>query len=107
MRFAHHRVDAIGKVAQTLSQGHHAQAFALSTPMQQGVERGAQPSAHRGGDTDQLVRQLVERVAQANPRRAPGNRVRILLTVLSKPSVRAPFTWYEGSWSRATWWNWS
>ena len=41
-----------------------------------------------------------------NPRRAPGNRVRILLTVLSKPSVRAPFTWYEGSCSWAVCWNW-
>jgi hypothetical protein len=32
VRFAHGRVDAMGKVAQTLSQGHHAQTVALSTP---------------------------------------------------------------------------
>jgi hypothetical protein len=36
------------------------------------------------------------------PRRAPGNRVRILLVVLSKPSVRIPRTRYEGScWTAA------
>ena len=71
MCFAHRRVDAIGKVAQTLTQCHHAQAFALSTPVQQGVELGAQPPAHRGRDTDQLVRQLVERMAQAKPQSRP------------------------------------
>src|SRR5262249_27825650 len=31
------------------------------------MERGAQPLAHQGRDTDQLVRQLVERMAQAKP----------------------------------------
>ena len=31
------------------------------------------------------------------PRRAPGKSVRILLTVLSKPSVRMPRTRYDGS----------
>jgi hypothetical protein len=31
------------------------------------------------------------------PRRAPGNSVRILLVVLSKPSVRMPRTRYAGS----------
>jgi hypothetical protein len=65
MRFAHRRVNAMGKVAQTLSQGHHAQTFALSTPGQQSMELGPQPSAHRSRDADQFVRQLVERVAQA------------------------------------------
>ena len=43
MFFAHCRVDAIGKVAQTLSQGHDPQAFALSTPVQQGVELARSP----------------------------------------------------------------
>ena len=62
MFFAHRRGDAIGKVAQTLAQGHHPQTFALATPVQQGVERGAQPSAHRGRNADQFVRQLVERM---------------------------------------------
>jgi hypothetical protein len=38
VRFAHRRVDALGKVAQTLAQCHHPQACALSTPVQQGVE---------------------------------------------------------------------
>src|SRR5262245_34340227 len=57
----------MGKVAQTLSQGRYAQTFALSTPVQQGVELGMQPPAHRGRHTDQLIWQLVERVAQAKP----------------------------------------
>src|SRR6266566_3180822 len=36
------------------------------------------------------------------PKRAPGNSVRILLVVLSKPSVRMPRTRYNGScWSAA------
>jgi hypothetical protein len=71
VRFAHCRVDAIGKVAQTLTQCHYPQALALSTPVQQGVELGAQPSAHRSRDTDQFVGQLVERMAQAKPQSCP------------------------------------
>src|SRR5215467_1054494 len=67
MRFAHRHVDAMGKVAQTLSQGYYAQTFALATPVQQGVELGTQPPAHRGRHADQLIWQLVERVAQAKP----------------------------------------
>ena len=39
------------------------------------------------------------------PRRAPGNNVRILLVVLSKPSVRMPRTRYEGSCWHAPRWN--
>lgn len=36
------------------------------------------------------------------PRRAPGKSVRLLLVVLSKPSVRMPRTRYDGSgWSAA------
>jgi hypothetical protein len=31
VRFAHLRIDAMGKVAQTLSQGYHPQTFMLST----------------------------------------------------------------------------
>jgi len=58
-------------VAQTLAQCHYPQAFALSTPVQQGVELGAQPPAHRSRDTDQFVRQLVEGVAQAKPQSRP------------------------------------
>jgi hypothetical protein len=38
MILSHRRGDAIGKVAQALTQCHHPQAFALSTPVQQGVE---------------------------------------------------------------------
>jgi hypothetical protein len=38
VRFAHRRVDMLGKVAQTLAQCHHPQAFTLPTPVQQGVE---------------------------------------------------------------------
>ena len=71
MVFAHRRGEAIGKVAQALAPCHHPQAFALSTPVQQGVELGAQPPAHRGRDTDQLVRQLVERVTQALAQACP------------------------------------
>src|SRR6266446_4014530 len=38
------------------------------------------------------------------PRRAPGHSVRILLVVLSKPSVSTPRTRYKGScWDAARW----
>jgi hypothetical protein len=67
MFFTHCRIDAIGKVAQTLAQCYHAQAFALSTPVQQSVELRTQPPAQRSRNTDQLVRQLVERMAQTKP----------------------------------------
>src|SRR4029450_3403160 len=40
------------------------------------------------------------------PRRAPGNNVRILLVVLSKPSVRMPRTRYDGPCWGAARWTW-
>jgi hypothetical protein len=44
-----------------------------------------------------LLGSLLSAWRRQKPRRAPGNSVRILLVVLSKPSVRAPCTWYDGS----------
>jgi hypothetical protein len=41
--FAHRRGDAIGKVAQALAQCHHPQAFALSAPVEQGVNCDRSP----------------------------------------------------------------
>src|SRR5439155_26686149 len=71
MFFTYSRGDAIGKVTQALAQCHRPQACALSTPVKQGMERGAQPPAHRGRDTDQLVREFVERVTQAIAQACP------------------------------------
>src|SRR5262245_7287223 len=65
MRCAHRRADAIGKVAQALTQCYHTYTFTLATPMQQVVKLGAQLLAHRGRDTNELVRQLVKRMTQA------------------------------------------
>src|SRR5262245_48923395 len=45
--------------------------FALSRPVQQGVERRAEGFAHRGWDRRQFLRQLEERVAQAVPEACP------------------------------------
>jgi hypothetical protein len=46
MFFSYRRIDAIGKVAQALTQCYHTQAFALSTPVQQSMELGAPSPAH-------------------------------------------------------------
>src|SRR5882762_7513063 len=63
--FSHRLVDAIGEVAQQLAQGHHAQALALATPMQQGVKLRAEPLADGRRQTNQFAREFVEGVAQA------------------------------------------
>src|SRR2546427_3182912 len=68
---SHSGRDVVSKAAQSLPQRHHPQACALTTPVQQGVELRAYTLAHRGRDADQLVRELVERVAQAGAQRRP------------------------------------
>ncbi len=65
------RRDVIGKVAQSLAQCHHPQACALATPMQQGVELRTQALAHWCLQANQLVGELVERVAQAVAQASP------------------------------------
>jgi hypothetical protein len=75
------RVATLGPVAQALPPGHPPQACALSTPVPLGdVECGAQPPAHRSRDANQLVRQLVEGVAQANPPARPWKQGAAALT---------------------------
>ena len=71
MFFSYCRGDAIGQVALALAQCHHPQAFVLSIPVQQGVELRAQPLTHRDRDADQLVREFIERVAQAEAETRP------------------------------------
>jgi hypothetical protein len=56
--------EIIGKVAEPLTQRKHPQALALSGPVQQGVELGAQGRADRGGAGRQWLRELAERVAE-------------------------------------------
>jgi hypothetical protein len=63
--------DVRSKVAESLAERHHPQAFTLATPVQQRVEFRAQPLAYRGRNADQLVGELVERVAQAGAQARP------------------------------------
>ena len=84
--------NVIGKVAEPLPQGKYPQALALACPVEQRVELGAQGLAHGRRDRSQFLWELEERVAQAVSQAYPGNRVRMLLVVLSKPSVKMPRT---------------
>jgi len=65
MVFSHCLVDAIREVAQQLAQGHHAQALARATPVEQGVKLRAEPLADGRRQTKQFAREFVEGVAQA------------------------------------------
>src|SRR5215470_5977460 len=56
--------DVVRKVAQALTQRKYPQALALTRPVPQRVELGAQGFADRGGDGCQFLRELIERVAQ-------------------------------------------
>src|SRR4030095_9148764 len=58
--------DVVYKVAEPLPQRKHPQALALACPVPQGVELRAQRLAHRGRDGHQFLRELKERVAQAD-----------------------------------------
>src|SRR5262249_40193975 len=58
--------DVVHKVAQPLTQGEHAQAFALACPVPQGVQLGAERLAERGRDGGEFLREFEERVAQAS-----------------------------------------
>src|SRR5262245_37640156 len=71
MVLSHYLVDAIDEVAQPLAQCHPAQALALATPVEQGVELRAPPLAYQGRDADQFARELVESVAQAKAQACP------------------------------------
>jgi hypothetical protein len=57
--------DVVRKASQPLAQGKHAQAFALSGPVPQGVELGAERLTERGRDGHEFLREFEERMAQA------------------------------------------
>jgi len=61
----------VHKVAQSLLQRTHAQAFALACPVEQGVELGAQGLADRGGEGGEFPRELIECVAEAGAETRP------------------------------------
>src|SRR5215468_6364607 len=58
--------DMVHKAAEPLPQRKHPQALALACPVPQGVALRAQRLAHRGRDGHQFLRELKERVAQAD-----------------------------------------
>src|SRR6266567_1734638 len=55
----------VSKVAEPLTECKHAQALALARPREQGVELRAERLAHWRSDRRQFLRELVERVAEA------------------------------------------
>src|SRR5262244_1912696 len=68
---ADRRRDVIDKMAEALAQGHHTQACALATAVQQGMALRAQALAHRGREAHQLVGELVEGMTQAKAQARP------------------------------------
>src|SRR5262245_27435239 len=59
------RGDVVDKVTQPLAKRKYPQAFALACAVQQGVELCAQGLAHGRRDGDEFLRELQERVPQA------------------------------------------
>ena len=59
--------DVVRKASQPLTQGKHAHACALSCPVPQGVELGAERLTERGRDGHEFLRRFEERLAQAGP----------------------------------------
>src|SRR5215831_1620648 len=57
--------DVVDKTAQPLAQGKHAQALALSRPVEQGVELGAERLTDRRCDGREFLWEFEERVAEA------------------------------------------
>ena len=58
--------DVVDKVAEPLAERKHPQALALARPVEQGVELRAERLTHRRRDRHQFLRELEERVAQAD-----------------------------------------
>jgi hypothetical protein len=67
-RFLSH---VVSKMAEPLTERKHAQALALARPVAQGVALRAEGRAHWRSDSSQLLRELVERVAQAEAETRP------------------------------------
>jgi hypothetical protein len=63
--------DVVDKVASSLAKRKHVYALALTRPVQQGVELGAQGLADRGGDGGEFPRELIDRMAEAEAKTRP------------------------------------
>src|SRR5438552_19115466 len=61
----------VSKVAELLTERKYAQALALARPGEQGVELRAERLAHWRRDGGQFLRELDERVAQADAQTRP------------------------------------
>ena len=57
--------DVVDKTAQPLTQGKHTQALALSRPVEQGVDLGAERLTDRRCDGREFLGEFEERVAEA------------------------------------------
>src|SRR5215831_10972616 len=57
--------DVVGKVAEPLSQRHHAQARALSYPVEQGVKLRTERLTHGRRNRRKFLRELEKRMAEA------------------------------------------
>ena len=89
--------DVVGKVAKPLTQRNTRKPLRCRARYKRvwNWER----KALRIGDAmaTSFFGSLLSAWRKQLPTRTPGKSVRILLVVLSKPSVRAPLTWYDGS----------
>ena len=61
----------MAKSFRSMAERNHAQAFAWSRQVQQGVELRAEGFAHRGWESRKFLRELVERRAQAGAQARP------------------------------------
>jgi hypothetical protein len=86
----------IGKAAEPLTQCKHPQALALSCPVQQGVELGAQGLAQGGRDGREFTRELGDRMAETVAEACPREQRPQALEGAVEPSVRMARTRYDG-----------
>src|SRR5262249_40795575 len=73
-------------------QRKHAPALALAYPGEEGGKLRAERLAHGHAIATRCFGSLRSAWGRQQPKHAPGNSVRILFVVLSKPSVSTPRT---------------
>src|SRR5262245_43814191 len=66
--------DGLRGLAQARAERDHAEAGTLPTPVEHAVQGGAQPLAPRSRKANELVREFVERMAQAKAQARPGKQ---------------------------------
>ena len=82
-------------MAQPLAEGKYLQALALARPVEQGVALCAPGLADRGGDGREFLRELEERVPQAEAETCPRTQRPQTLRGAVQAIEEYPFVWFD------------